>query len=379
MRSAVPDRIRIPHALWQGLKRVGIPRADVVRLAQIPMNVLRDDDPVSTMQFFAIWRALADVSGDPAIGLKIAVSLDDAVLPPSFLAAYYARDFRDALQRVARFKRLCAPEDVLIEEQEERCEITLTWTHSDGEVTPPALIDASMASLLELGRRGTGTRIVPVAVELARPEGARAGHEGYYGCRVRFGARKNRLAVSRADLGKPFASYNAELLEILVPELDKRFEQQTHTASLAEQIKWVLRRRLTGGRPDIGSVASELAMSERSLQRKLAEEGLAFQDLLSHTRHELALEYLSDSSMEIAEVAYMVGYEDQNSFFRAFRQWEDRTPSAWRAGQRLAPRQKRPDAPRFAGVRGHGLAPHTTPLRLASHKSSRKAAARRQI
>jgi Helix-turn-helix domain len=93
----------------------------------------------------------------------------------------------------------------------------------------------------------------------------------------------------------------------------------------------------------------------------------------------LALEYLSDSSMEIAEVAYMVGYEDQNSFFRAFRQWEDRTPSAWRAEKRVTPRQKRPDAPRSAGVRGHGLAPRTTPLRLASHKSSRKVAARRQI
>jgi hypothetical protein len=105
MRSAVPDRIRIPHALWQGLKRVGIRRAEVVRFAQIPINVLRDDHPVSTIQFFAIWRALADVSGDPAIGLKIAVSLDDAVLPPSFLAAYYARDVRDALRTGGRRHR----------------------------------------------------------------------------------------------------------------------------------------------------------------------------------------------------------------------------------------------------------------------------------
>jgi AraC-like DNA-binding protein len=231
-----------------------------------------------------------------------------------------------------------------------------------------------MASLLELGRKGTGTRIVPVAVELARPERARAAHERYYGCRIGFGSPKNRLTLSREDLDKPFASYNAELLEILVPELDRRFAQQAQTASLAEQIKWVLRRRLTGGRPDIGSVASELAMSERSLQRKLTEEGLTFQDLLSETRHELALEYLSDSSLEIAEVAYMVGYEDQNSFFRAFRQWEDRTPSAWRARPRLAPghsRRKRLGAPRPAG--------RTIPLRLASQKSSRKAPARRQI
>ena len=334
MRNPEADRIKIPQALWEGLKRVGIPRADVVRRAEIPVNVLRDGDPVSTMQFFAMWRALADISADPVIGLRIALSLDDAVLPPSFLAAYYARDFRDALQRVARFKRLCAPEDVLVEERKDRCEIVLTWTHAENDVIPPALLDASMASLLELGRRGTGAPVIPLAVELTRPETAREAYERYYGCRVRFGSRTNRLTLSRQDLDKPFARNNAELLDMLVPELDRRIKQQSKTVSVTEQIKWVLRRRLTAGRPDIRSVAGELAMSERSLQRKLTDEGRTFHSVLSETRHELALEYLSGSSLEIAEVAYLVGYEDQNSFFRAFREWERQTPSAWRAGQR---------------------------------------------
>ena len=141
---AVADKIKVPTALWEGLKRVGIAPGDVVRRAQIPINVLRDGAPVTTMQFFAIWRALADVSTDPVVGIRIAVSLDEAAMPPSFLAAYYARDFRDALARVARFKRLCAPEAVLIEERNDRCEVVLTWIHSEGEVTPPAVVDASM-------------------------------------------------------------------------------------------------------------------------------------------------------------------------------------------------------------------------------------------
>lgn len=328
---AVADKIKVPTALWEGLKRAGIARGEVVRRAQIPISVLRDGAPVTTMQFFAIWRALGDVSTDPAVGIRIAVSLDGAAMPPSFLAAYYARDFRDALQRVARFKRLCAPEDVLLQERKDRCEVVLTWAHSEGEVTPPALVDASMASLLELGRRGTGERLVPLSVELARPERARAALERHYGTRVGFGSSKNRLTLSSRDLDRPFGSYNAELLDIVTPELTRKSEQQKQMAALSEQIKWAVRRRLTAGRPDIHSVASELAMSERSLQRKLTDEGITFQGLLSETRHEIALEYLSDSSLEIAEVAYLVGYEDQNSFFRAFRQWEDQTPSAWRA------------------------------------------------
>jgi len=139
------------------------------------------------------------------------------------------------------------------------------------------------------------------------------------------------LALDRADLNKPFVSYNAELLDILVPALDRKLEQQSHSLTLAQQIRWVLRRRLTAGRPDIRSVATELAMSERSLQRKLTDEGLTFQGMLSDVRHQLALEYLADPKLTIMEVAYSLGYEDQNSFFRAFRQWENLTPTAWRA------------------------------------------------
>jgi AraC-like DNA-binding protein len=102
-------------------------------------------------------------------------------------------------------------------------------------------------------------------------------------------------------------------------------------------------------------------MSERSLQRKLTDEGLTFQGLLSKTRHELAFEYLSDSSLEIAEVAHMVGYEDQNSFFRGFRQWEDKTPSVWPVRARSMAgrsRQMRPGAKRksleLGASAGHG-------------------------
>ena len=325
MKTPVADKIKLPDAFWEGIKRVGLTRADVVREARIPLAVMRDQ-----AQFFAVWQVLVELSHDPAIGLRIATGLEGAVMPPSFMAAYHARDLRDALQRVARFKRLCAPEEVCIEERGDRCEIVVTWTHANEQASPPALVDATLASLMELGRRGTATPLSALVVELARPESAVADYEQYFGCRVRFGAERDCLSFHRADLDKPFVSYNAELLDILIPELDRRLEQQTHSATLAEQIRWVLRRRLTAGRPDVRSVATELAMSERSLQRKLTDEGLTFQSLLSETRHQLALEYLSDPALAIIEVAYMLGYEDQNSFFRAFRQWEELTPAAWR-------------------------------------------------
>ncbi|MYM21958.1 helix-turn-helix domain-containing protein [Duganella sp. FT135W] len=331
MKQAVADKIKFSDALWASIKQAGIARTDLLREARIPLSVVTGQAPLSTAQFFALWNELPGLSDDPAIGLRIATGLQGLAVPPSFLVAYHARDFRDALQRVARFKRLCAPEEICLDERGERGEIVVIWSHANGQATPPALVDTVFASLLELGRQGTATPISALTLELARPPGATADYENYFGCRVRFSAEQDRLVFRRADLDRPFVGYNAELLDILIPELDRRLEQQAQQATLAEQIRWVLRRRLTAGRPDIRAVATELAMSSRSLQRKLTDEGLTFQSLLSDTRHQLALEYLTDPEIEIIEVAYMLGYEDQNSFFRAFRQWEELTPAAWRS------------------------------------------------
>jgi Arabinose-binding domain of AraC transcription regulator, N-term len=167
--------------------------------------------------FFSLWRVLVDLSQNPVIGLRIATGLEGAMMPPSFMAAYHARDFRDALQRVARFKRLCAPEEVRIEEHEDRCEVVVTWTHAEDLATPHALVDATLVSLLELGRKGTATLFSALSVDLARPENAKAEYWRYFGCRVRFGAERDGLTFHRADLDKPFVSYNAELLDILIP------------------------------------------------------------------------------------------------------------------------------------------------------------------
>lgn len=334
---ALATRISIPAALWEGLRRLGIAPGAVMALGRLPIRLLRDNVAVSTAQFFELWHGIAQASADPAVGLALACTLEGAVMPPAFLAAYHARDYRDALQRVARFKRLCAPEELTLAASGERVEVTLNWTETQGARVPPALVDASMAALLELGRRGTGVPIAPLRVELARPSGDLVTYERYYGCPVHFAARRDCLVLHPADLDRPFASYNGELLEMLAPVLEARLAKHAASVSLSEQVQWVLRRRLTAGRPDVRSVASELALSERSLQRRLTEEGESFQGLLSQTRHQRALEYLAQPELAIVDVGYLLGYEDQNSFFRAFRQWEAQTPTDWRAQQGAAP------------------------------------------
>lgn len=120
----------------------------------------------------------------------------------------------------------------------------------------------------------------------------------------------------------------------MTPALDRSLDEQQRGRSIAETVKWIMKRSLTGGRPDVQAVAGELGMSDRTLQRRLADEGTSFKQLLLQARHEQAREYLADPSLDIKEVAFLVGYEDQNSFYRAFRHWEGETPANWRSDQR---------------------------------------------
>lgn len=330
MKHLTSDRIKIPLGFWAGLRRLGISPHDIARQARLTLAIMTETG-VTTTQYFAIWQAYSDLIGDNAQGIiKLVTAFETAKYPPSVLATYHARDYRDALNRMVRYKQMCPPESLHITEEGESCVIELNWLTTE-QTGPSMLVGITLAYLLELGRRGTGKPLTARFVEFSQPMGDVQALEAYFGCRVGVGAQSNRLTLDRRDLDRPFVSYNEELLEMLTPVLDQTLDEQQRRRSVTEMVKWILKRSLTGGRPDIHTVAKELGMSERTLQRQLTDENTSFQQLLTQVRHEQAREYLADPTFEIKEVAFLIGYEDQNSFYRAFRLWEGDTPSNWRA------------------------------------------------
>jgi AraC-like DNA-binding protein len=84
----------------------------------------------------------------------------------------------------------------------------------------------------------------------------------------------------------------------------------------------------------LAAVSTSLHMSERSLQRRLADEGVTFDALLDELRRELALRYLADEKVAIAEIAYLLGYSEPSAFHRAFKRWTGTTPAEARQQRR---------------------------------------------
>ena len=333
MACATPDRLKIPRQFWTWLQKYVSPSA-VLHHARLPLVAYEDETySLTTAQFFGLWRGINELCSDPALGLKFAEQIDFVGAPLTTLAGYHARAYRDALTRQARFYQLCAPAEMRIQERRDECVISKQWLYATEE-EPPLLVDACLAILVELGRRGTQVPIRPKRIDLKERRERGSRHEAYFNCPINFGAARNAIVLRSEDLDRPFVTYNAEFLEMVQSALEKNAKGCREQASASEQVKWLLKQMLAGGRPDITDVARELGLSVRTLQRRIVEEGTTFRDLLLAVRQELVRTYFAQSGMQINEIAFQLGYEDTNSFYRAFRNWEGTTPSQWRTDRK---------------------------------------------
>jgi AraC-like DNA-binding protein len=154
--------------------------------------------------------------------------------------------------------------------------------------------------------------------------------EGHFGCRVKFKSDRNALVFRSDDLDRPFVTHNEELVTLIAAQLDSELNSRNMRKDAGELVKQTLRRSLAGKRPTVQEVAQELGLSVRTLQRRLSESKVTFQGLLEVVRRELAHHYLRQAAVEFNEVAFLLGYEDANSFFRAFQEWEGLSPTEWR-------------------------------------------------
>jgi AraC-like DNA-binding protein len=328
----VSNRFRVSNTVIRRLEDLGLSPQAVLRHAGLPLDLFAQERVLlETGELFALYRGLEAVSKEPGFGLKIGTENRIERYDPIAIAALYARSFRDALQRMARYKQLTCPEQIHITERAGECRVQFEWLLAEDD-EPGLLTDICFAWVAEIARRGSADAIRAKRVEFKRPEAEHALYERHFGCPVKFAARKNLLVFAAADLDQPFVTHNADVLAIVAPQLEAELAQQLSQRSLREQVKATLKKTLAGRRPELRAVARELRVSARTLQRRLADESVTFQQLIAEARRELARHYLQHSSLELNETAYLLGYEDANSFFRAFQQWEGTSPGEWRAG-----------------------------------------------
>jgi AraC-like DNA-binding protein len=286
----------------------------------------------TTREFFAVWRALDALAG-PEIGLRIGSAGDVEARDVVSIAAMHAASLGDALAKLARYKRLVCPEEVLIERDCGEVRVQYVWKLAE-EAPPPRLVDAVFASAAAIARHGMNDAgFAPLRLELARRKEHEAILARYFGCPIRFGAPRDGLVLSASSLEIPFVTRNAELVEVMTPGLEAALADLSREApkTIADDVRRVLFEQMRGERPSVDNLARRMHLSSRTLQRRLEEAGTSYQSLLDDVRKQVARRLLATTDLDPGEIAFLLGFEELSSFTRAFHAWEGTTPIRYRA------------------------------------------------
>lgn len=286
---------------------------------------------LQTEKISRLWEFAVERSGNSAIAL----AQHQVARPASFDAVGYAMmscaDLRGAFERLIRYM-LILSDALTLTMSEERGGYRMTFVLFGGDrPVPRQRIEFIFVTVISFCRWISRREVHPQAVELAYPVPTDATpYRAVFRCPVSFDAPGNSMLFARADVTAPLPTSNPQLAELHERFAGEYLEHFDH-AQISYRAREAIIRRLPDGEPRRDEVARELCMSERTLQRRLEEEATSFLQLMDDTRRELAQQYLGRLHLSLAQTAYLLGFADQSSFFRACRRWFNLSPGQYRS------------------------------------------------
>ena len=155
---------------------------------------------------------------------------------------------------------------------------------------------------------------------------------------MEFGALTDQLEFSHETFALPLATGDPHLLVILRPISEEAARaRSTALGSIRALVENEVQRLLPHGQADVEAVSKNMALSARTLARRLADEGTTFREVVGQLRRSLALEYLKESRFTVEQIAWLIGYESPTAFTHAFKRWTGHSPSIARNKRRLPP------------------------------------------
>lgn len=284
----------------------------------------------------AAWRIATALTHDDAVGIHLAESLPRGALDLIEYAVRSSVSLAAGLERLARYGRVVSDRYAArIETNDGR--LLLIVDDVGTSILHPGRAEFALAIALKLARDVTGTSIVPLQVAFAHDRPADVTeHHRFFRAPLHFAAGANTMLLTAEDAARPLREADAALSAIVRRRLDKQLPDALTPASAPLPLSAQVRRMLVEGLGQTAinadSVAKALAMSRRTLTRRLREEDTSFRAILDDVRAELARALLQDRNLSVADVAFFLQYSEPAAFHRSFRRWTGQTPQHYRAG-----------------------------------------------
>jgi AraC-like DNA-binding protein len=310
------------------------------RLAKegIDLRALADPDTrVPHVLSMALLERAVERTGDLTIGLRAAEHLEPGDLGVFEYAARSCGTLRGALECMRRYIGLLNDS---VAPSLEVSGSTAIWRLPviDGVKQHPCANDFQLACAIVISRRLAPGDLALLEVHFEHPRPASIEHyRNVFPCELRFGMPMNAVVFRRERLDVPLRLANPSLQAAYAIHAEEELRRLEHEKSLSSRVRAVLVSQLRTGKIGLQEVARSLALSPATLRRKLASEGTTLSELLNDVRRDLALKYLSDPSLALTEVAFLLGFSHVPAFYRAFQRWHpNRTPADMRHSLRTS-------------------------------------------
>jgi AraC-like DNA-binding protein len=328
--------VQVLQALLMRAAQAGqSPAAVMARFGLSPAPLQDPDGRVPASIVRALWEELPTSCGDPNFGLTLAAGAPDAALGVVAYVAQHAPTLGRGFSAAVTYARLL--QDVaacFIEPGDAGGSLRFVQAPLPrGPVPPRHAVEFGFARAILMARRSTGVDVAPVHVRFAfaRPSDTSA-HERLFRAPLTFDHARNELEFDEATLGLPQRDADSWLRAVVEDHARAALERLAPRSALARDVVTALGACVQRGDADLSSVARALSLTERTLQRRLADEGLRFRALADDVRRALATRYLVDRTHSLAQIALLLGFSEQAAFQRAFVRWTGMTPGQFRCG-----------------------------------------------
>jgi len=320
--------VRVIKPFIRYLTKIGLDGEPLLKRHGLTMEALRERDlRVPHAVYMALLNDAIELCGDPAIALHAARCDERGDFDVVEYAAANCATIGEALTLAARFIAL-QHDGLFMELDVVPPMAALRVRGVSGLAHTPAGMEFLFASLLTCGSRSVGHPTRPQRVEFthAAPPDTRIYEDVFR--EVRFGSEANVMWVKAAALEVPHCAPDRSLLQILTNHADVLLSQLPRTPSFSERARAAIADLL--GHSGADQVARRLAVSLRTLHRRLAEEGTSHGEIVDDVRREQAMLHLAGNRFSIGEIAFLLGFAHPNGFHKAFKRWTRMTPAQYR-------------------------------------------------
>jgi len=326
------------HLLAKLLHRIGVDeRSLLLRVGLDPNRLNSLELRISQTQASEfVTRAIVE-SGEPGLGIMLADELKLPLHGALGRAVMSSRTLKDALELMTRYLTIRAPHLTVVKQ----------FTNDEARYTISCDMDLGplhgfIMDTMLFGCVFMGVQLTSNAVEGSRI--LRRGPEPAYFQRFRkaipipveFGASEDALIIPIPELSLPIRFTDDELARSSRAQCEEALRQLTEDAGFACRVRRVIETSYPFP-PKLARAATTLFVSERTLKRRLQEEGASFQSLVDKVRLERARELLKGTTMNLSQIADALGYADAANFTRAFKRWTGTSPSQYRT-RKLPPK-----------------------------------------